>query len=239
MCARYTLRRGQLARAVFEALRTEAFEEFSERPRFNLAPRQRLPIVRTNSQGQRVLDVFQWGLIPRWAKALPKVRPVNIRAETLSGSGVFREPFSRRRCLVPADGFYEWKGSRPPREPWFLRMKDDSLFAFGGLWERWHGSGENDPAETFTIITTAPNAVVSAIHDRMPLIVHPREYARWLDPDVNAESAADLLLPYPPEGMEAFAVSLRVNAASNDGPELIEPLSKDNCGPMGLPAEGS
>src|SRR6185312_7833325 len=137
MCARYTLRRAKLARAIFEALQAPSFDEFSERPHFNFAPSQRLPIVRVDSQGRRVIDAFQWGFIPRWAKALPKIRPVNSRAETLATSGLFRDALSRRRCLIPADGFYEWTGPRKSRQPFFIHMKDDSLFAFGGLWDRW------------------------------------------------------------------------------------------------------
>ena len=119
MCARYTLRRAQLARAVFEALVTAEFEEFSERPHFNMAPSQRLPIVRINSRGDRVLETAGWGFVPRWAKALPKIRPVNARAETLATSSLFRDALARRRCLIPADGFYEWTGEKKARQPYF------------------------------------------------------------------------------------------------------------------------
>ena len=135
MCARYTLRRAQLARAVFEALTTPDFEEFSERPHFNMAPSQRLPIVRINSKGDRILETPAWGFIPSWAKSLPKIRPCNARSESLATSGLFRTALSRHRCLIPADGFYEWTGEKKSRQPFFIHMKDDSLFAFvfGGV----------------------------------------------------------------------------------------------------------
>ncbi|HEY8666330.1 MAG TPA: SOS response-associated peptidase [Tepidisphaeraceae bacterium] len=234
MCARYTLRRAQLARAIFEALRAPSFEEFSERPHYNLAPSQRLPIVRINGKGERVLEAFQWGFVPRWAKAMPKVRPVNARAETLATSGLFRDALSRRRCLIPADGFYEWTGSRKSRQPFFLHMKDDGVFAFGGLWDRWYtlpaehsgapGANESDAGslDTFTIITTAPNSVARTVHDRMPFIVHRHDYAQWLDAHSDRDSIAGLLQPFPSEDMEAFAVSTRVNSVTNDAPDLIE-----------------
>lgn len=233
MCGRYTLRRGQLARAVFEALRAPSFEEFSEGPRFNIAPSQRLPIVRVNSKGERVIDAAEWGLVPHWAKATPKVRPINARAETVPTSGMFREALERRRCMVPADGFYEWKArGKGPKQPYFFHMKDDGLFAFGGLYERWRGPADGEePLETFTIITTPPNPVVSPVHDRMPLIVHRQDYARWLDPNAGAKNVADLLRPYPPDEMEAFPVSPRVNAPKNDGPDCIESLTEGDDEP--------
>src|SRR6478752_6059550 len=179
MCARYTLRRAQLARAVFEALTNPDFEEFSERPHFNMAPSQRLPIVRINSKGERVIETPAWGFIPSWAKSLPKVRPCNARSESLTSSGLFRTALSRHRCLIPADGFYEWTGEKKSRQPFFIHMKDDSLFAFGGLYDRWKNP-QGETIQTFTMITTPPNPLMSTLHDRMPLIVKPTDYARWL-----------------------------------------------------------
>lgn len=226
MCARYTLRRAQLARAVFEALTTPEFEEFSERPHFNMAPSQRLPIVRVNSKGERVLETPAWGLIPHWAKELPKVRPCNARSETLGSSGLFRDALARRRCLIPADGFYEWTGEKKARQPHFIHMKDDGLFAFGGLYDKWrNASGET--VETFTMITTPPNKLMSTLHDRMPLIVERGDYARWLDRAAGGDAVKDLLRPYPDSEMEAHAVSPRVNSPKNEGEELIAKFTKE------------
>jgi putative SOS response-associated peptidase YedK len=229
MCARYTLRRAQLARAVFEALLTPDFEEFSERPHFNMAPSQRLPIVRINSKGERVIETPAWGFIPSWAKALPKVRPCNARSETLATSGLFRAALTRHRCLIPADGFYEWTGEKKARQPYFVHMKDDSLFAFGGLYDRWK-TPEGESVETFTMITTPPNGVMSKLHDRMPLIVKPGDYAHWLDPKGGADTVNNLLEPYPDEPMEAYPVSTKVNSPKNQGEELVKRFVKEKEG---------
>jgi putative SOS response-associated peptidase YedK len=229
MCARYTLRRAQLARAVFEALLTPEFEEFSERPHFNMAPSQRLPIVRINSKGERVIETPAWGFVPSWAKALPKIRPCNARSESLATSGLFRAALSRHRCLIPADGFYEWTGEKKARQPYFVHMKDDSLFAFGGLYDKWR-TPEGETVETFTMITTPPNGVMAKLHDRMPLIVKPGDYGRWLDPKGGAETVKDLLEPYPEEPMEAYPVSTKVNSPKNEGEELVKRFVKEKEG---------
>jgi putative SOS response-associated peptidase YedK len=123
------------------------FEEFTERPRFNIAPSQRMPIVRADGAGSPELAAAHWGLIPSWTKE-PKLKPINARAETVATSGMFRQAFTRRRCLVPADGFYEWQGLKPPKQPFFIHRKDDRQFAFAGLWERWHPPGA-EPVDTY------------------------------------------------------------------------------------------
>lgn len=154
MCGRYSLRRSQLARAVFEALSTTLFDEFTERPRFNIAPSQDVPLVRLNSNEERILGLARWGLIPSWAKDSPKTKPINARAETVATSGMFKQSFARRRCLIPADGFFEWKGDKPPKQPYFIHWKDDRLFAFAGIWERWTQEGTSKSIDTFAIVTT-------------------------------------------------------------------------------------
>jgi putative SOS response-associated peptidase YedK len=207
-------------RATFNA--TPTFPEFDERPRFNIAPSQTIPIVRVDD-GQRIIALAQWGFVPAWTKGKPKLRPVNARAETVATSGMFREAFRRRRCLIPADGFYEWQGSKAPRQPYLIHMRDDHVFGFGGLWERWRPEPDAEPIDTCTIITVQPNAVAAPIHNRMPLIIAPGDYARWLDPATPAADVADLLRPYPADDMDAIAVSAQVNNVRNDGPELIEP----------------
>jgi putative SOS response-associated peptidase YedK len=229
MCARYTLRRAQLARAVFEALTTPEFEEFSERPHFNMAPSQRLPIVRINSKGDRILETPAWGFIPSWAKTLPKIRPINARCETLATGRLFRTALSRHRCLIPADGFYEWTGEKKSRQPFFIHMKDESLFAFGGLYDRWKNP-QGESIETFTMITTSPNPLMSALHNRMPLILHPADYPRWLDLQTPADTVKNLLKPYPDTAMEAHPVSTQVNSPKNRGEDLIKKLVKEKEG---------
>jgi putative SOS response-associated peptidase YedK len=156
---------------------------------------------------------------------MPKIQPINARAETLGTSGMFREAFKRRRCLIPADGFYEWKKSpdKKTKQPYFIHFKDDRPFAFGGLWERWKSDESAEPLDTCTIITTTPNKLVAEIHDRMPVIVDEHDYSRWLDPKNSGDSVHDLLGPCVCDDMEKYTVSPVVNKPTVDGPELIKP----------------
>lgn len=137
MCGRYTLRRADLASAAFTALPLPGFEEFPERGHFNVAPSQQVAVVRLNSSGDRVLGTLRWGLVPSWAGPKPKARPINARAETVSRNRMFKGAIDRRRCLVAADGFYEWQRNKARRQPFFFHLPDDGLFALAGLWERW------------------------------------------------------------------------------------------------------
>lgn len=224
MCGRYSLRQNDLHRVGADvSCFLPKYDEFVEKPRFNIAPSQDGLIVRVDAKGEPELSLPQWGFIPAWTKETPKLRPINARAETVATSGMFRQAFGRRRCLVLADGFYEWQGSKPPKQPYFIHMKDDGLFAFAGLWERWRPDDDAEPVETFTIITTTPNGVMSPIHNRMPVILSPRDYERWLDPKQTGESVLELLRPFAADGMEAYRISTRVNKPAHDGPELIEP----------------
>jgi putative SOS response-associated peptidase YedK len=225
MCGRYTLRRYDLARAAFDAMQQQLpFEEFSElriTPRFNIAPSQIVPTVRIDRNGNRVLSAAKWGLIPSWTKSKSKTAPINARAETLASSGMFRQAFNRRRCLIPADGFYEWQESKPPKQPYFIHRKDDRLFAFGGLWERWNDPGSGEVVDSCTIVTTSANEVMTPIHNRMPLILAEGDYERWLNREIPGEEVADLLKPSHAD-LEARPVSTAVNSVKNDGPELID-----------------
>jgi putative SOS response-associated peptidase YedK len=225
MCGRYTLRRPDLLAAAFDATPSFPFEEFSERPRYNVAPSQDVAIVRINSNGDRVLGLVRWGLIPSWTKGKPKQQPINARAETVASSGMFRQAFERRRCLVPADGFYEWQRLGEQKQPMFVRRHDDGPFAFAGLWERWRPDEEAEPVDTMTIVTTSPNALMAPIHDRMPVILAQRDYARWLDRQVPGEEVAGLLRPYAEQDMAAVAVSTRVNSPRNDDCDCVAPLA--------------
>jgi putative SOS response-associated peptidase YedK len=176
-----------------------------------------------DDEGLREMAIARWGLVPLWAKELPKHQPINARAETVPTGGMFRQAFARRRCLVPADGFYEWQGAKPPKQPYFIHQPDDGQFAFAGLWERWRETKDADPVDTFTIITTTPNELMATIHNRMPVILKPDDYAAWLDGSTPPDRLKSLLAPYPDE-WEAYPVSTHVNNPKNDDPECVEKL---------------
>jgi putative SOS response-associated peptidase YedK len=198
-------------------------------PRYNVAPTDDVAVVVERDHTRR-LDVFHWGFVPFWAKD-PSVgnRMINARAEGLAESSAFRRAFERRRCIVPADGFYEWRkvpGQRK-KQPVFIRRKDGEPMALAALWEVWTPKGDDDPVPLYscTIVTGEPNDLVAPIHDRMPVILPPRAWEQWLDRDFHDTGALDrLLVPAPAGVLEAWAVSTEVNTVGNDGPQLIEPL---------------
>jgi putative SOS response-associated peptidase YedK len=223
MCGRFTL---------FEPDKVLAKEfgvsDFPPRsPRYNIAPSQPIAAVRAVLAGSgRELVLLRWGLIPSWSKD-PAIanRLINARAETANQKPSFRNAFRRHRCLIPASGFYEWLRWERGKQPYFVRMRDGHPFAFAGLWDRWESPDEG-VVETCAILTTAANDVLAPIHDRMPVILPPMEYARWLDPSLkDTDSLAPLLVPFPPEGMIAFPVNPRVNTPSVDDEKCIAPLS--------------
>lgn len=192
------------------------------RPLYNIAPTQSVPVVRLNSAGQRELALLRWGLIPSWSKdAKIGYRLFNARAETVATAPSFRAAFKRRRCLVPATGFYEWKRLDGDKQPYFIGLRDRAPLAFAGLWERWD-KGEA-PLETVTIITGEPNALVAEIYDRMPVILDPADYEAWLHAGDTAIPQA-LLQPFPSQLMAAYPVGKRVNSAKNDDPTVMEPM---------------
>ncbi len=206
-----------------------SLEEFSEIrivPRFNIAPSQHVPVIRINAAGHPQLDLVRWGLIPHFTKGKPKVQPINARAETIATSGMFRQAFEKRRCLVPANGFYEWQMTDDGKRPMNIHRKDDGLFAFAGLWERWRAEPDSEPVDTFTIITTAPNEMMSPIHNRMPVILAERDYARWLDREVSGKAAAEVLRPYDGDDYVAEPISTRINSPRNDDCGCIAPLAE-------------
>jgi len=195
-------------------------------PHYNIAPSQPVAAVRVAPAGTgRELALLRWGLIPSWSKD-PAIgnRLINARAETAREKPSFRNAFRRHRCLIPTNGFYEWQRRERGKQPYFVRMRDERPFAFAGLWDRWE-SPDKGVIETCTILTTAANAVLAPIHDRMPVILPPAEYTRWLDPSLlNTDSLAPLLVPFPPEEMLAFPVSPRVNTPAVDDEKCITPL---------------
>ncbi|HEY6096439.1 MAG TPA: SOS response-associated peptidase [Candidatus Deferrimicrobium sp.] len=195
-------------------------------PRYNIAPSQPVAAVRAAPAGSgRELALLRWGLVPSWSKD-PAIgsRLINARAETAREKPSFRNAFKRRRCLIPANGFYEWRRLERGKQPYFVRMRDERIFAFAGLWDRWE-SPEEDAVETCAILTTSANAVLAPIHDRMPVILPPGEYDRWLDPSPkDPDALTSLLVPFPPERMLAYPVSPRVNAPSADDKGCMAPL---------------
>jgi putative SOS response-associated peptidase YedK len=223
MCGRFTLR----APASVVAEQFALFELPPFTPRFNIAPSQPVPVVRLSPQQpqpRRELAWLRWGLIPSWAKD-PAIgnRMINARAETVAEKPAYRAALRRRRCLVVADGFYEWQRSGRRKQPYFIRMRDDRPFGFAGLWESWDGP-DSSPIESCTLLTTEPNELLRPIHNRMPVILPADDYQRWLDPAVETgEQLVPLLRPYPAEQMTSDPVSTFVNSPANEGAKCIEP----------------
>jgi len=220
MCGRFTQATpGETIAQLFDLSGAPAL-----RPRYNIAPTQPVAVVRSGAGGRELVELH-WGLIPSWAKERAMgARMINARAETLAEKPAFRAAFRARRCLIVADGFYEWQKLGARKQPWFIRMRDRAPFGFAGLWERW--SGEGEPVESCTIVTTTPNEVLEPLHDRMPAIVEPDDFAAWLDPgERDTERLAGLLRPYPAERMEAYRVGLVVNNPANDDSRCIEPAA--------------
>ena len=223
MCGRFTLfESDQVLSKEFGASRV-----LSGSPRYNIAPSQPVAVVRV-SPVDRVREIarLRWGLIPSWSKD-PSIgsRLINARAETAAEKPAFRSAFRHRRCLVPADGFYEWRKLDRGKQPFYIRMLDGRPFAFAGLWEQWK-TPERETIETCTILTTDANDVLKPLHDRMPVIVSPGDYDAWLDAGLrDPEPLKPLLRPYPSEAMDSYPVSTLVNSPANDGPECIRASS--------------
>jgi putative SOS response-associated peptidase YedK len=191
-------------------------------PRYNVAPTQLIPVVRQNAAGERELVQVRWGLVPRWAKdPSVGVRMINARAETVADKPAFRNAFQRHRCLVPADGFYEWRTGPTGKQPMRIARVDGQPFGMAGLYERWR-SPDGEVLDTCTILTTHANALLATLHERMPVIVPPLQYARWLDA-ANVE-VADLFAPCADVDLMFHPVSTRVNAVRNDDVALIEEI---------------
>jgi putative SOS response-associated peptidase YedK len=190
------------------------------RPRYNVAPTQDAPVVRLRD-GERELVNMHWGLIPHWAKDTKiGYKTINARVETVESKPSFRDAYKKRRCLVPADGFFEWQArGKEPKQPYRIGMKDGALFGMAGLWEAWRSDSET--IESFTIIVGPPNSLVKPIHDRMPAIVRPADYEAWL----SANGGKEILEPYTAEAMVAVPISTKINSPKSDDPSCIEPLS--------------
>ncbi len=198
-------------------------------PRYNVCPTQSVPALRAGADGGRRLAMLYWGLVPFWAKerAIGN-RMINARAETVADKPAYRAAFRRRRCLLPADGWYEWQQAKGGKQPWFIRHRDGGPLSFAGLWERWQDPSDGSELESCTIVTTDAAASISSIHDRMPVVLDAEAWARWLDPACDDPAAlADFLGPGDPDRFEAWPVSRRVNSPRNQGPALIDREGQD------------
>jgi putative SOS response-associated peptidase YedK len=197
-------------------------------PSYNIAPTQDVLAVRADADGKREMTVLKWGLIPFWAKDESiAAHTSNARAETLLEKPSFKHAFRARRCLIPADGFFEWAKAGREKIPYYFRMADDSPLAFAGLWERWRDPSSGRPIETCTIVTTTPNEILSTMHHRMAVILKPDAFTLWLDPTMKrAEELMDLLSPFPAEEMAFHPVSKLVNNVRNNFPQCITPAAE-------------
>jgi len=237
MCGRYTAAKdfSELIKLVGVIMTRAPFLT----PRYNIAPTQLAPVIYMERH-QPAMKLMRWGLIPSWAKdASVGSANINARSETITEKSSFRKPFQSQRCLIPADGFYEWQSTQNGKQPFRFTRKDGGFFCMAGLWDKWirpPRSGElnlgdgNEPdasqvVETFTVITTTPNAMVARVHDRMPVILSPEHYGWWLEPKrFEPDFLKTLLRPYPAEEMDCHSVSKLVNSAKNDSPECLKPV---------------
>ncbi|MBS0243474.1 MAG: SOS response-associated peptidase [Proteobacteria bacterium] len=223
MCSRYNLMSPvEAVRAYFRLKTAETFP-----PRSNIAPTQPVHIVRLAPSGERELVLVRWGLIPGWAKEPGKLSLItNARAETAAEKPSFRGALRHRRCLIPADGFYEWTGPARARIPHLFRPRGAGLMAMAGLWEHWLGA-DGSEMQSMAILTVAANRMVAPMHDRMPLIVSPDVFDLWLDcRSSDANPVLGLMQPAPDELLECYEVSPRLNNARNQEPELVEPVRR-------------
>jgi putative SOS response-associated peptidase YedK len=222
MCGRFRLGKGR--EALKEYFGAEADLDWS--PRYNIAPTQSIPSVRQNpSQPVRELSFMRWGLIPYWAKD-PSIgyKLINARSETATSRPAFRDALKSRRCLIPADGFYEWKKLPKAKQPFCFVLQDESMFAFAGIWDRWKDR-DGDIIVSCSILTTSPNELLAGVHDRMPVILPPDDYDLWLDPGFqDTQEVSALLKPYRAALMRGYPVSTRVNIVDNDDAQCAEPF---------------
>jgi putative SOS response-associated peptidase YedK len=226
MCGRYTLSSPlEIVAELFEI----ATPLLPFQPRYNLAPTQEAPVALIREPGApRTLESLRWGLIPYWAKeASIGNRMINARAESVADKPAYRYSFKKKRCLIPTDGFYEWKKEGKAKQPYFIRRRDHRPFAFAGLWSSWRNP-EGSLVETFTILTTESNPDIRGLHDRMPVVVGRDDFGLWLDPKVdNAERLKPLLKPAPEGDFELLRVSKAVNSPAHDAADCVEALVEE------------
>lgn len=223
MCGRYAIF-GPISRHRDAQLVLEFLDQSTEfNPHYNAAPTQYLPVYRIDPDRGRELTRLKWGLIPSWAKdATIGTKLINARSETVQEKPSFRAAFKARRCLVPANGFYEWQALPNGKQPHYITVHDVGIIAFAGLWERWKDRETGEFIDSFTIVTCEANELVAKLHERMPVILKEQDYETWLTGSTS--EAAALMKPFPADEMETRFVSKKVNRASYDGPDLIQPM---------------
>lgn len=224
MCGRYVLKTPAKVLASHFGL-DEVIEVV---PRYNISPGTDIPTIRHSPEGKRVMHLLRWGLVPHWAKD-PSIgaKLSNARGETVAEKPSFRDAFKRRRCLVPADGFYEWKPEGQIKQPYYFSMESGEPFALAGVWESWRAPG-GEILRTCCLITTGPNDIMLPVHDRMPVIVSPDDYEMWLAGE--SSDALTLIRPYGAEKMQAWAVSKRVSRSGEEGADLVCPAIDEHNG---------
>ncbi|HJT71717.1 MAG TPA: SOS response-associated peptidase [Terriglobales bacterium] len=223
MCNRFRLTHAQR----YLAERFQAWDEFDDAPRYNIAPTQPvLTVRREHGEKVRRFTTMRWGLIPHWAKDMSiGTRTLNARSETVKKLPAFRDAILRRRCLIPADGFYEWRAMDRVKQPYCFEVGEGDVFALAGLWDQWRNP-DGEIIESCTILTTEANSLVAEMHDRMPVIVTPDKYDVWLDPDVTDFNAIkEILKPYDADQMRRYPVSTKLNNSKNEGAESAAPVT--------------
>jgi len=223
MCGRYRLsRRKQIIEEHFDT----ADWQDDWNPRYNIAPTQPIPVIRQHpKEPVRQISSMRWGLVPHWAKdASSAASTINARSESVATKAAFRDPLRYRRCLIPADGFYEWKKTGTSKQPFCFQVDDGELLAFAGLWDGWKNA-EGGWVKTCTILTTTPNAITATVHDRMPVILDRESYDLWLDPGITkAQVVSELLKPYDARLMRWYPISPRINHVANDDEDCSRPV---------------
>ncbi|MCC9169168.1 SOS response-associated peptidase [Pontibacter harenae] len=224
MCGRYSIiSRNRESKGSVRAARL--LQQAEAENRFNAAPSQSLPVITSDAPDE--LRFLSWGMLPHWAREKGyKHKSINARAETLTEKPMFRELVNRRRCLVPADGFYEWRTTAVGKQPYRFLLKDEGLFCFAGLWDEWADTETGEVIRSYTLITTQPNELMRPIHDRMPVLLHPDKEALWLSDARADEHILSLLSPYPSSEMKAYPVSKLVNSPARDTPAVLEPAAE-------------
>ena len=222
MCGRYAL---NVPAPVFLDFFSALAEGLDWTPRYNLGPMQFAPVIRQRPSGERVAQRLRWGLIPSWSTdASVAAKLINARGETVSEKPSFRAAFKARRCLIPAAGFFEWQAVPGGKQPYFIQPTQAPVFGFAGLWERWT-QADGSPLDTFTVITTAANTAMQAVHARMPVILAPSDFTTWLSRETPADALLPLLRPCDPGWLQLHPVAKAVGNIRNDSAELIAPLS--------------
>lgn len=222
MCGRYAL---YVPVSEFLDYFAAKFEDLDWQPHYNVAPLQFVPVIRQRPSGERVAQLLRWGLIPSWAKDESiGGKLINARGETVGEKPAFRSAFKSRRCIIPASGFFEWQAMAGGKQPFFIQPAEAPVFGLAGLWERW-SQPDGSPLDTFTVITVGANEVMQAVHDRMPVILDPDDFASWLNKETPPDIASGLIQPCDPALLKMHPVSKAVGNVRNDSPELILPTA--------------